>query len=162
MQLLKKLLTNGLMFFGLSFAIIMSATAIGSETTRAIAEQGNADAQYELGWDYIRAVAARENYNTSFEWFLRAANQGHAEAQFNLGTIYQRGLGVRQDHTKAIQWFKKSNSSHSQLELGEIYEYGKGVKQDKDVAKEWYGRSCDNGAQNGCDSYRILKEQGYQ
>lgn len=45
--------------------------------------------------------------------------------------------------------------------IGSIYENGNGVKQNKTTAKEWYGKACDNGYQDGCDSYRKLNEQGY-
>ena len=41
------------------------------------AEQGNTDAQYELG----RLYRSEQLYKYAFHWFLKAAKQGHSEAQ---------------------------------------------------------------------------------
>ena len=47
----------------------------------------------------------------------------------------------------------------AQFDLGMMYNKGEGVRQNKATAKEWFGKACDNGAQNGCDGYRILNQR---
>ncbi|WP_350560823.1 SEL1-like repeat protein [Psychrobacter sp. CAL346-MNA-CIBAN-0220] len=44
----------------------------------------------------------------------------------------------------------------AQSGLGLMYYNGEGVRQDYAKAREWFGKSCDNGSQDGFDSYRIL------
>ena len=67
-----------------------------------IAQSGNVDAQFNLGWDYDKGLNGMpKNEQKSFEWYQKAAYQGHAKAQSNLGWMYQRGLGVPVDLKKA-------------------------------------------------------------
>ena len=72
---------------------------------QALATQGNAIAQFNLGvlHDVGRGVA--QDYAQAVTWYRLAAAQGHAGAQFNLGGMYYEGLGVAQDYVRAYQWF---------------------------------------------------------
>ena len=97
-----------------------------------------------------------------FNQMQRLANQGDATAQHNLGVMYTKGSGVRQDYAKAAQWYEKAANqgfAFAQSNLGTMYYEGKGVRQNMATAKEWFGKACDNGAQNGCDGYRILNQR---
>jgi len=49
-----------------------------------LAEQKNADAQFELGLAYCEDGAAKD-YKQAQNWFKKAAKQGIVEAQYNLG-----------------------------------------------------------------------------
>ena len=40
-----------------------------------------------------------------------------------------------------------------------MYKDGNGVSQNHSKAAQWFGKSCDNGNQNGCDSYRMLNQR---
>ena len=46
----------------------------------------------------------------------------------------------------------------AQFNLGVMYASGQGVKQVDEHAKEWLGKACDNGEQEGCDTYRELNQ----
>ncbi len=72
---------------------------------QALATQGNAVAQFNLGvlHDVGRGVA--QDYAEAVRWYRLAAAQGHAGAQFNLGGMYFEGLGVARDYVRAYQWF---------------------------------------------------------
>jgi TPR repeat protein len=70
----------------------------------AKAEQGDADAQFELGGMYIE----EEDYTQSAKWLRKAAEQGHAKAQYNLGLMYANGKGVPQDYSQTANWFRKA------------------------------------------------------
>ena len=56
-----------------------------------LAEQGNAQAQYNLGLMYRNGRGVPENDKTAVKWFTLAAEQGNASAQYNLGVMYARG-----------------------------------------------------------------------
>ena len=133
------------------------------ETLQA-AEQGNADAQFNLGVMYDTGQGVRQDYAQAVQWYRKAAEQGLADAQYNLGVMYKEGRGVRQDDAQAVQWYRKAaeqGHAKAQYNLGVMYANGRGVRQNPVIAKEWVGKACDNGIQLGCEAYRELNQQGY-
>ena len=62
-----------------------------------LAEQGHADAQFNLGVMYNTGDGVPQDYKTAVKWYTLAAEQGHADAQINLGVMYDEGLGVPED-----------------------------------------------------------------
>ena len=68
------------------------------------AEQGQAEAQYTLGFMYAKGEGVPQDYAEAMKWFRKAAEQGHAEAQHNLGNMYVQGKGVPQDDVEAYTW----------------------------------------------------------
>jgi len=71
---------------------------------RASAEQGNAEAQYQLALTYSRGLGVAKNDAEALKWDRLAAEQGHAKAQYNLGMMYYFGKGVPLDKVIAYQW----------------------------------------------------------
>lgn len=72
------------------------------------AEQGYADAQFNLGLMYINGEGVPQDIPHAVELFQKAAEQGHVDAQNNLGAMYFTGEGVKRDEKKAIEWFEKA------------------------------------------------------
>ncbi|MFI3206654.1 MAG: tetratricopeptide repeat protein, partial [Clostridia bacterium] len=48
------------------------------------AEQGNAEAQYNVGVFYHNGYSVSQNYNTAIEWYRKAISGGYTDAQNNL------------------------------------------------------------------------------
>lgn len=71
---------------------------------RKAADQGNAEAQYQLGEIYDQGMAGKKDYQEAFKWFRLAAEQGEPDAQLNLGDLYESGQGVKQDYAEAYFW----------------------------------------------------------
>ncbi len=92
---------------------VKSLLSFGQETP----EQGDAGAQYNLGWIYALGRGVPENDAEAVKWFRLAAEQGHASAQFNLGVKYTNGEGVLRSGAAAADWFYKAGLAY--LELGE-------------------------------------------
>jgi hypothetical protein len=69
------------------------------------ADQGLAEAQYNLGVIYHHGQGVPQDYGTAIEWFRKAADQGLANAQLSLGAMYAFGQGVSQDYVHAHMWF---------------------------------------------------------
>ncbi len=67
--------------------------ATAFEEWRPLAEQGDANAQYNLGVMYNHARGVPQDYEKAFHWYSKAAEQGHASAQYNLGLMYELGQG---------------------------------------------------------------------
>ena len=70
-----------------------------------LAEQGNAQAQYNLGLMYRNGRGVPENDKTAVKCYTLAAEQGLAIAQSNLGFMHARGSGVLTDSKRANMWF---------------------------------------------------------
>ena len=75
---------------------------------RKAAEQGLAEAQFNLGCAYDNGEGVPQDYAQSAAWYRRAADQGLANAQFNLELMYRSGQGVPQDFAQAGDWLRKA------------------------------------------------------
>ncbi|MCU1336666.1 MAG: msfA [Bryobacterales bacterium] len=69
-----------------------------------LADQGSADAAYELGQIYDAKVP-KESSSVAENWYRRAAYQGNPDAQIRLGQIYGLGEGVKRDYSEAYYWY---------------------------------------------------------
>ena len=74
------------------------------EALRKLAEQGDADAQWDMGFRYHNGEGVPQDDAQAVQWFQRAAEQGHVVAQATLGAYYWAGRGVPQDLSKAYFW----------------------------------------------------------
>ena len=75
------------------------------DETKLLAEQGDADAQYNLGLMYLLGDGVPENDAEAVKWYRLAAEQGNATAQYNLGNMYDLGDGVPQSNVSAYVWY---------------------------------------------------------
>ena len=70
------------------------------------AEQGNAEAQFKLGWMYRKGKDVPKNNAEALKWHWLAAEQGYIAAQYSVGWIYSRGEdNFPQDDTEALKWY---------------------------------------------------------
>lgn len=72
---------------------------------REKADQGDANAQYELGWRHALGAGLELDDEEAVRWLHLAAENGHALAQNNLGARYKLGDGVPEDPVEAFVWF---------------------------------------------------------
>ncbi|MBT6449506.1 MAG: PQQ-binding-like beta-propeller repeat protein [Verrucomicrobiales bacterium] len=125
-----------------------STTSSGFEETKAKAEAGNVDAQYNLGEMYRKGEGVEQDFKEVVKWYQKAAGQGNAPAQSNLGVMYYNGKGVEQDFKEAVKWYQKAadqGNTSAQSNLGFMYANGKGVEQDFKEAVKWYQKAADQG-----------------
>src|ERR1039458_8593653 len=107
---------------------------------KAKAEQGNAEAQFNLGFCYDDGRGVAKNYAKAAKWYRKAAEQNFAPAQFNLGCCYDKGQGVRKNKVEAVKWYRKAaeqNYAPAQSNLGYCYDNGRGVASDYVEAVKW-------------------------
>ena len=83
---------------------VTPASAQAYEATRHAAEQGDADAQLDLGVRYATGEGVPQDAAEAIRWYRLAAEQGDASAQYNLGVRYGKGEGVPQDYVTAHMW----------------------------------------------------------
>ena len=112
------------------------------------AEQGDAQAQYEVGRRFWNGDGVDQDHKQAADWFDRAARQGLAAAQCALGLCHERGDGVEQDMWQAAAWYQwaaQQDDAEAQLRLSECYEKGRGVPKDKEKAAEWLYKAAQHG-----------------
>ncbi len=73
---------------------------------RLAGEQGDANAQNNIGAMYAAGRGVPQDYAKALKWFQLAAEHGHAGAQNNLGIMYDRGEGVPRDDAEAVKWYR--------------------------------------------------------
>jgi len=115
---------------------------------RKAAEQGNANAQFDLGVMYFNGQGVPKNHTEAAKWLSKAAEQGDAEAQGAFGSMYYYAWGVPQDYTKALKWFRKAaeqGDAKAQYFLGLTYECGKGIPKDYTKAVKWFRKAAEQG-----------------
>ena len=67
-----------------------------------LAEQGDADAQFNLGVMYDEGEGVPQDYKEAFKWYRLAAEQGDAFAQFELGTCMLLAMGLKKITRKLL------------------------------------------------------------
>ena len=108
---------------------------------RKAADQGDAGAEFCLGWMYENglgvtrdcAEATPQDYGEAVRWFYRAARQGNADAENSLGTMYAGGFGVLRDYSEALKWYLRAAAKHhptARYNLGCLCEHGLGTPRD--------------------------------
>jgi len=75
------------------------------EDTLKKAEQGDAEAQSNLGFMYDNGKRVPQNCKQAGHWYIKAAAQGDAKAQYNLGLMYLKDKGIPRDSSLAYVWF---------------------------------------------------------
>jgi TPR repeat protein len=112
------------------------------------ANQGYANAQYNLSCVYHTGEGITKDLEKEVRWTRKAADQGHAIAQSNLGVKYGTGLGVSQDLKEAARWTRKAaeqGDANAQFNLGLKYCLAEGVAQDFEKAVRWFQKAADKG-----------------
>lgn len=118
------------------------------QSTKELAEKGNAKAQFNLGAMYENAQGVPANYTEAVKWYGKAAQQGEAAAQYNLGVMHAHGKGVPRNSAEAIKWFRKAadqGDAQAQYNLGVMYDEGESSARDRADAVVWFRKAAEQG-----------------
>ena len=113
------------------------------------AENGVANAAYNLGVLYHQGLGVPKDVNSAMRWYGAAAELGHPEAQYNLGIAYIEGIGVEYDPVAASLHFEsaaQNGVTEAAYNLGLIYENGLLGAPRPDEALMWYKLAADAGS----------------
>lgn len=113
-----------------------------------LAEQGNANAQYNLGLLYRHGRGVEQNDRLALVWFSRAAQQGLLDAQYNTGLMYMEGRGVAVSKRDALEWWQlaaERGHAAAQHNLAVLYAYGLATGVDTAKALALWRRSAAQG-----------------
>jgi TPR repeat protein len=129
---------------------------------RRAANQGNADAQFNLGVMYANGQGVPQDEAEAVKWYRLAADQGNAYARTNLGLMYAGGRGVPQDSSEAVKWYRLAadqDAAAAEYNLGEAYRDGRGVPQNYTEAIKLFRRAADQGDADAQSAYEMLLNQ---
>lgn len=152
---------NGMVRRSLLFVLLFNAGAVlaapaqNSAESRDLfsqirkkAEQGNPEAELELGSFYASGTGVSRSPSKAFKWHQKAAEHGLARAQYQLGMDYGQGLGVKEDQEAALSWFVKAADQgllEAQFAVGLAYLNGKGTDPNATEAVKWFRKASDAG-----------------
>ena len=131
------------------------------ELTRK-AEQGDAEAQFNLGECHRKGEGVEQNLKQAVNWYQKAAKQGNAKAQCHLGICYYIGTVVVLNYKQAVYWLQKAAEQgivEAQVILGTCYGLGKGVVQNYQEAYFWYLLAAANGNEVAQEGINVLDKE---
>jgi TPR repeat protein len=127
-----------------------------------LAEQGDANSQYNLGLLYARGEGVPQDYQKAIGWYQKAAEQGVPAAEYNLGVMYANGQGVPANPQEASKWFLKAAQegvSGAETGLATIYSES-GAFKNYDEAAKWYRTAADQGIASAAFSLGVMYDVG--
>jgi len=71
-----------------------------------LAQQNNAEAQYNLAFMYFGGEGVPQNDSKAAHWFEQAAKLAHAGAQDTLAYLFLHGRGVDANKIQAYAWYR--------------------------------------------------------
>lgn len=113
------------------------------------ANNGVANAKYNLGVLYHQGLGVPESIDKAMELYEEAASLGHPEAQYNLGIASIEGIGIPYNPKKAAAYFEAAADkgiTEAAYNLGLIYENGLLGESRPDEALSWYKMASDQGS----------------
>jgi len=153
------------LFVLILFSLVVVLPALAQDETsvlRTKAEQGDADAQLQLGAVYANGEGVPTDPIEAVKWYRKAAEQGNAYAQHLLGLSYGTGNGVPKDPIEAVKWYRKAAEQElalAQFSLGLSYANGNGVPKDLVQAHMWLKLSGVNGHDKAKLELETLEKQ---
>ena len=141
----------------------MPPEALGPDSLRKAAANGDARAQFEIAAIYTEGRAVPEDLKAAAIWYERAASQGFAPAQYRLGNLYENGNGVEKDLAQARLWYQRAAEAGNRMamhNLAALYAGGGLGTQQFDAAAKWFEEAADRGMKDSQFNLGMLYARG--
>lgn len=119
-----------------------------------VANQGNAEAQFELGRCYWTGDGVTQNWYETIKWIKKSAEQNNPKALLLLGRLYEDAnerdinrdylrnhYGINEPSIEAFKLYHEAVSkgnSTAMYDIASCYERGVGVERNSEEAVKWY------------------------
>lgn len=154
--------SNTFVYIDPQMLLSMERAARKKEQTRQerleAAEDGDLDAQYRLGVEYLNEDPAE-----GFRWLSQSAENGHIAAMFEVGMCYAGGIGTERDPDRAAGLYRQAaekGSTAAQCALGLCLLSGAGTAKDPAQAVQWFTKAADRGDPRGLYLLGRCRETG--
>lgn len=138
-----------------------SQPVIVFDEVKAAAENGDIQAQYDLGELYLNSLEGEVNVDKAQEWLAKAAEKGHVRAQMRLGLFYQ-GNGIQghqyDDPEKMVYWLEKAAAQGDLFAMLSLVSIYTNFKPDFVGARKWLLKFAEMGH---TDAYSSLADFYY-
>ena len=125
----------------------------------ALAEGGDAQAQYRLGVMYEQGLGTDSDHKIAARWYTEAAEQQSPKGLAALSTLHLKGAGVIQNFKESVRLSQQAASlgyAPAQYNLGVAYANGVGTFRDPVRAHMWFNIASANGYPNAMESRERL------
>lgn len=145
------------------------AASGNAESLRKAAVQGDLNAQFSIGQDYLegkgveRQLPVNERLSKAARWFRRAAENGHAASQYRLATLYELGQGAPKDTAESMIWYERAaEKGHVKAmhNLAVLSITGNGKSVNYLTAAKWFAKAAEHGLRDSQYNLGILHERG--
>ncbi len=135
------------------------------EDIKIIANQGDSDAQLQLGVLYCAGTnMAHPDIQEGITWYKKSIENGNGRAALYLAEIYQHGIEGHPDMKEAMKWFWKASDLGDDVAttwLAKWYKEGtNGVNQDYATALKLFQKLVDHGNRGGTVSLAEMYVKG--
>ncbi len=141
----------------------MPPEGAGAASLRQAAANGDAKAQYAIGYRYAQGEGVARDAVQAANWFGLAAKAGLAPAQYRLGVLYERGEGVAEDHAKARDWYARAAEKGNVKAMHNLAVAVSGSKDERPnyaMAARWFAEAAKRGLADSQFNLGILTEHG--
>ncbi len=131
---------------------------------QALAQHGDAKAQFELGLRYAEGRGGLpRDLKLAAQWFSKAADQGMTLALYRLGSFYEKGLGVERSYERARSLYEQAanaGNARAMHNLGVLFvENGDGWP-DYASAAGWFRKAAEFGVRDSQFNLAVLYARG--
>lgn len=134
------------------------------ELYEALAEQGEPQAQYQLGLMYEQGLGTDVDGQVASSWYQKAAQQQSPPAVSALAALHLSGTGVIQNFKESLRLYRQAAEqgyAPAQYHLGIAYADGTGTFRDPVRAHMWFNIAAANGyAEAGASRQRLASSMG--
>ena len=147
----------------LQAALTQLPAAIGPESLRRAAIDGDPAAQFEIGSRYTQGRGVAQDLKAAADWYQRAAAQGLAPAQYRLGSLYEKGHGVTRDISMAEMWYMRAadqGNRKAMHNLAVLNAQGAKGEANFEEAARWFRQAAEHGLRDSQFNLAILYARG--
>ncbi len=131
------------------------------EALKQKAEQGDVQAQYNMGMLYEQGKGVPKSYTEAAKWLKKAADNGFVQAQLRLAYYYEVGAFTDMNYVEAARYYNlaaQQGNAQAMNTLGRYYMDGLGVKKDLNKAKDLFEGALKGGNREAENNLKKLQQ----
>ncbi len=143
-----------------------AAEVFNAAQVRKRAEQGDAEAQFQLGRALSSGTGIGKDVNESVRWVRKAAESGLPTAQYSLGFMLENGQLLQRNPAEAVFWYSRAAEQGHTIALSRLdllayaLPVGTGVTKEVNETILWLRKAAESGLPAAQYSLGFMHEYG--